>query len=167
MTHTTAGVSTGNVGGVGGVGPVPGVGGVGGVGGAANNMGAVNQLGGAAPSSAPPAAAAPSTQGADMKRAYEALGITCPTSVANMGGFPRAPLSRMAVPRAPGLAEPGPPQPMPALFAQQPADLQQQQQQQLVSARLASSHSVPYGLYLTIVLYLCRWGVHCNYRAVP
>lgn len=131
--HATAGVSTGNVGNVGGGGPVPGVGNVGGVvgvGGAGNTMGGVNQLGGpgpAAPPAAPAPAPAPSTQGADMKRAYEALGIACPTSVSSMGGFPRAPLSRLPVPR-PGLPDVPQQQTMQALFAQQPNDMQQQQQ---------------------------------------
>lgn len=144
MTHTTTGVNSGNVGNVGGVGgPVGGVGGVvgvsgvGGVGGAGNSMGGVNQLGGVSTQSvapAPaPAAPAPSTQGADMKRAYEALGIACPTSVSGMvGGFARAPLSRMPVPRPPNLSDvvPQQQQAMQSLFAQQPSDLQQQQQQQ-------------------------------------
>lgn len=111
------------------------VGGVSGVGSAGVAMGGVSQLGGPGPGAAPPAAPAPapapSTQGADMKRAYEALGITCPTSVSNMvGGFPRAPLSRLPGPRA-GMADVVPqPQGMQALFAQQPGDMQQQQQQQ-------------------------------------
>lgn len=143
VTHTTTGVSTGNVG-VGGVGPVGSVGGVGGVGGSGNAMGGVSQLGGVSNAPAAPAAPAPapSTQGADMKRAYEALGIACPTSVSNMvgGGFPRAPLSRMPVPRPPNLSDvvPQQQQTIQSLFAQQPSDLQQQQQQQqqLVSAGL-------------------------------
>lgn len=68
-----------------------------------------------------------------MKRAYEALGIACPTSVSNMtGGFPRAPLARMSVPRPPGLTDVVPqPAPMQQLFQQNQQDLQQQQ---LVSA---------------------------------
>lgn len=96
--------------GVGAVGSVGGVGGVGSVGGT----------------------------GADMKRAYEALGIACPTSVAGMvGGFPRTPLSRLPAPRPPALTDVLPQQTMQQLFPhQQQPDMQQQQsqqQQQLVS----------------------------------
>ncbi|CAH2244092.1 jg5105, partial [Pararge aegeria aegeria] len=77
--------------------------------------------------------------GADMKRAYEALGITCPTSVAGMvGGFARAPFTRLPTPRPPGLSDVLPQQQtMQQLFThQQQSDLQQQsqQQQQLMSA---------------------------------
>lgn len=87
---------------------------------------------------APQQPAAPVTStGVDLKRAYEALGITCPSSVSNMvgSGFPRPPLTRLAGPaRPPGLTDVVPQQPqMQQLFAQQPQqDLQQQQQQQLV-----------------------------------
>lgn len=84
--------------------------------------------GGPSPATVPTSSA----PGADMKRAYEALGIACPTSVAGLGGFSRAPL-RLAGPRAP-LAETGPAPAPPAappsqmLFAQQQQDMQQQHQ---------------------------------------
>lgn len=160
MSHATGGVGAGGVGNVGGVnaavGGVSGVGGqgtLGGVGGVGSALGGVNSLGGVAGvggvgGAAPAPAAAPSTQGADMKRAYEALGIACPTSVSNMvgGGFPRAPLTRMAVPRPPALTDvvPQQPQSMQQLFAHQnQPDLQQQQQQQqqLVSLVCVTRHS--------------------------
>lgn len=78
--------------------------------------------------------------GADMKRAYEALGITCPTSVAGMvGGFARAPLGRLPAPRAPPLPDVLPQPPMQQLFAhQQQPDLQQQQPQQQQQQQLVS-----------------------------
>lgn len=74
------------------------------------------------------------TQEANMKRAYEALGITCPTSVPNMGGgFPRAPV-RMPAPRPPPLTDVVPQQQtqsVQSLFSHQPQpDMQTQQQQQ-------------------------------------
>lgn len=92
-------------------------------------------------------APAPSAPGADMKRAYEALGIACPTSVSNMGAFPRA---RPPVPRPPGLTDVVPQQQqqtMQQLFTQQPDMLRlqaseqpsQQSQQALVSTDLVAS----------------------------
>lgn len=86
--------------------------------------------------------------GADMKRAYEALGIACPTSVAGMvGGFARAPLGRLPAPRAPPLPDVLPQQPMQQLFSHQPQpDLQQQQsqqQQQLVSKKYCVKYFFP------------------------
>lgn len=81
------------------------------------------------------------------QRAYEALGIACPTSVSNMGGvgvgpgvgFPRTPLTRMGVPRPPGLTDVVPQQQtmQQQLFQQSQPDLQQQQPQ-LVSIVLWS-----------------------------
>lgn len=81
------------------------------------------------------------------QRAYEALGIACPTSVSNMGsvgvgpgvGFPRTPLTRMGVPRPPGLSDVVPQQQsmQQQLFQQSQPDLQQQQPQ-LVSTALWS-----------------------------
>lgn len=139
MTHATTG-APGNVGGVSSVGGVGSVGNVGNVG--AGTLGGVNPLAAAhapAPAPAPPA---PSTQGADMKRAYEMLGIACPTSVSGMvsGGFTRAPLTRMPV--RPGLDAP----PNMPLFAPQgPPELQQQQQQQqLVSVVIHETWNVTY-----------------------
>lgn len=116
---TSTAAPTGNsVGGVGSVGSVGGVGGVSTVGG-----------------------------GADMKRAYDALGIPCPTSVAGMvGGFARAPFARLPAPRPPGLSDVLPQQQsMQQLFThQQQQDLQQQQQQQpqLVSDVLFLNYSM-------------------------
>lgn len=95
-------------------------------------MGAAGAPQGAA---GPAPAPQPSTQGADMKRAYEALGIACPTSVAALG-FPRAPLApltRLTAPRPPGLTDVVQQPNLQQLFAQQnQPDLQQQQ---LVSNR--------------------------------
>lgn len=86
-------------------------------------------------------APAPSAPGADMKRAYEALGIACPTSVSGMGAFPRA---RPPLTRPPGLTDVVPQQQQPTmqqLFTQQTDMLRmqtseqpsQQSQQALVS----------------------------------
>lgn len=144
VSHTAAGVPTGNVG-VTGVG-VSGVG----VGGAGGTLVGVNQIGvsAVAPTAAPaPTAPAPSTQGADMKRAYEALGIACPTSVSNMvGGFTRAPLARMPV-RPPGLGDvvQQQPQTMQLFPQQQQPDMQQQQHQQQQQLMSASTLQLPGG----------------------
>lgn len=85
------------------------------------------------------------------QRAYEALGIACPTSVSNMGsvgvgpgvgvGFPRTPLTRMGVPRPPGLTDVVPQQQtmQQQLFQQSQPDLQQQQPQ-LVSTVIWSNY---------------------------
>lgn len=84
--------------------------------------------------SAPVAAPANNSSGADMKRAFEMLGITCPTSVANMGAaFPqRAPLARMTVPRPPLDGVQQQQSPAMQMFAQQ-SPAPDMQQHQLVS----------------------------------
>ncbi|XP_037871053.1 histone lysine acetyltransferase CREBBP isoform X3 [Bombyx mori] len=127
--HVTTGVASGVTGGVAsGVGGGGGAGGMASVGIGVGSGGTVQGTIGVAQQLSAP------TQEANMKRAYEALGITCPTSVPNMGGgFPRAPV-RMPAPRPPPLTDVVPQQQtqsVQSLFSHQPQpDMQTQQQQQ-------------------------------------
>ncbi|XP_069355326.1 CREB-binding protein isoform X5 [Maniola hyperantus] len=169
VSHSTTGV--GSVGGVGGVGAAGG-GGVG-VGAVSVNVAAapapsalpsVNPLAGNVTATAVPTGnsvggvgtvgsvggVSSVGGGADMKRAYEALGIACPTSVSGMvGGFARAPFTRLPAPRPPGLSDVLPQQQsMQQLFThQQQPDLQQQsqQQQQLFGTQMSNTLQLPVG----------------------